>query len=293
MWMCLGRLRMVWKRRMEHQKAKRVKRQMRDFVTLSIKHSVLHTPKMLDNWDLQITQHASTLKEPRVKCVETATLPKSGSINIELSNNRGKFWHVQKTLHSWWEKKVACPVTQIEDCVKHISVNTIRMPTTWRLGRGEQRKITDEKGNNTENLKAEQQTDRRSKWMWNCDQKVGPRQIDHNQSSCQCSDWHDRCTPKKDICMKCMPCVVGCDLLWSSSSGACETWWHGFPQIVFSESCQDSCFDICSQQPLLKAVRAEGLRSAKANGWTRKKHFDEAESDWSRQTLLSPKVIHL
>ena len=95
---------------------------------------------------------------------------------------------------------------------------------------------------------------------------------------------------KKEICMKCMSCVVGCDLFWSSSSDACETWWHGFPQLVFSERCQYSCFCICSQQPLLKAVRAEGLRSAKAGGWTRKKHFDEAKSHWSRQTLLSPKV---
>ena len=51
------------KRRMDYQEGKSVKRQMRDFVILSIKHSVLHTPKILDNWDLQITKNASTPKD--------------------------------------------------------------------------------------------------------------------------------------------------------------------------------------------------------------------------------------
>ena len=29
--------------------------------------------------------------------------------------------HIQKTLHSWWNKKVAFSITQIDDYVKHIS----------------------------------------------------------------------------------------------------------------------------------------------------------------------------
>ena len=33
---------------------------------------------------------------------------------------RGKVWHIQRTLHSWWKEKVAYPVTQIDDYVKLI-----------------------------------------------------------------------------------------------------------------------------------------------------------------------------
>ena len=53
---------------------------------------------------------------------------------------RGEFGHVQKTLHSWWKKKVAFTITQIDDYLKLIFVNINRKPTTgqtWELkGRG-------------------------------------------------------------------------------------------------------------------------------------------------------------
>ena len=34
---------------------------------------------------------------------------------------KDKIGRVRKTLHSWWKKKVAHRITQIDDCVKHIS----------------------------------------------------------------------------------------------------------------------------------------------------------------------------
>ena len=33
-------------------------------------------------------------------------------------------------------------------------------------------------------------------------------------------------------------------MLLALSSRACETWWHVFPQLVFSERCPDLCFGI-------------------------------------------------
>ena len=56
--------------------------------------------------------------------------------------------HIQKTLHSLWKKKIAYPVTQIDDYVKHIfrkhNQEARPLVRTWEAEG--QRTITVEKG---------------------------------------------------------------------------------------------------------------------------------------------------
>ena len=34
--------------------------------------------------------------------------------------HRGEVGHIQNTLHSWWQRKIALPISKIDDNVKHI-----------------------------------------------------------------------------------------------------------------------------------------------------------------------------
>ena len=63
---------------------------------------------------------------------------------------RNKIEHIQKTLHTLWKREVAHPEGLIDENVKHI----FREHHLANLGAERQRKITVEKGDNTENWKA-------------------------------------------------------------------------------------------------------------------------------------------
>ena len=61
---------------------------------------------------------------------------------------------IQKTLYSWWKRKIAYPVVQIDDNVKHIfREHNQEAEHLENLGAEGQRKITIEKGDSTENWK--------------------------------------------------------------------------------------------------------------------------------------------
>ena len=49
--------------------------------------------------------------------------------------HRGNFGPIQKTLHSWWKRKIANPSSTIDDYVMHFFGNTIKKQIagpTWR-----------------------------------------------------------------------------------------------------------------------------------------------------------------
>ena len=55
---------------------------------------------------------------------------------------RGKIGHIQKTLHSWWKRKIAFLVSQIDDYVKHIfREHDKEADHRANLGAGGQRKL--------------------------------------------------------------------------------------------------------------------------------------------------------
>ena len=74
----------------------------------------------------------------------------------------GKHSHIQKMFYSWWERKVAFPITQIDDKVKHIfRERSQEADHEANLGADGQRKITVDKGNNTQKLDGSKRTDGR------------------------------------------------------------------------------------------------------------------------------------
>ena len=66
---------------------------------------------------------------------------------------RQKIVFIQKTLHSWWKRKVAIPISHSDDYVKHIFREHNQEADHWaNLCAEGQRKIVVDKGNNNENL---------------------------------------------------------------------------------------------------------------------------------------------
>ena len=71
-----------------------------------------------------MSQFTSTQKEPRINSVETATLPKNGSMDTMLWVK--SFFLKKKNLVIFglryirgWKEEIAYPATQIDDYVKH------------------------------------------------------------------------------------------------------------------------------------------------------------------------------
>ena len=90
-------------------------------------------------------------------CTEGSTVPMCGDSKVaeKWINGKAKIGHTGKTLHSWWRRKVAYPVGRIDDYVKHIlREHNLEADHLANLGADGQRKITVEKGDNTENWKA-------------------------------------------------------------------------------------------------------------------------------------------
>ena len=61
----------------------------------------------------------------------------------------GKLGRMQKTLHSWWKRRIAYPVTQIDDCVKHQEADHLVI-----LGTEGQRKVTIDKSKEIRGLES-------------------------------------------------------------------------------------------------------------------------------------------
>ena len=62
--------------------------------------------------------------------------------------------HIQKTLHSGWKEKIAFPISQIDDQVKHIFREHNQEAGHWaNWGAAGQRQKFIDKGNNTEKWK--------------------------------------------------------------------------------------------------------------------------------------------
>ena len=109
----------------------------RDFITSHcrvVKHSTVHRSRIGDKMKLKTDR-----KDPRVvEPLDTSIHIREEGPPVQLCEDsnvaekwinghhamgqkyRGKIGHVQKTLHSLWKKKSACPATQIDDYVRHI-----------------------------------------------------------------------------------------------------------------------------------------------------------------------------
>ena len=76
-------------------------------------------------------------------CVETVRLRGSGSTTRKLwdRDTEGEMGHIRKTLYSWWKRKIALPISKIDDDVKHIFREQSHEADHWaNLGAEGQRK---------------------------------------------------------------------------------------------------------------------------------------------------------
>ena len=104
------------------------------FALNSVKHSVAHRPKIGE----EVRTHGTT-KEPRRLGPPDSMIPlRPGGTTAQMRADcsvvdkringyyavgrtiQGKFGCVQKTLRSWWKRKVALPQETVGDDVKHI-----------------------------------------------------------------------------------------------------------------------------------------------------------------------------
>ena len=84
---------------------------------------------------------------------------------------------IQSTLHSWWERKIVCPVVKIDDYVELVfREHNPEEDQMANLGTEGKAKITIEGVKNTGKWKAMRRywdgskKRRWKEWMWNCDQ---------------------------------------------------------------------------------------------------------------------------
>ena len=62
---------------------------------------------------------------------------------------------IQKTIHQWWKKKIANPVSKIDDVVKHIFREHNQEVDHWpNVGAKGQRKVVIDRKDNAETWKA-------------------------------------------------------------------------------------------------------------------------------------------
>ena len=97
--------------------------------------------------------------------------------------DRERVESIQRTLQSLWRRKVAYPVAQVGDYVRHVfrehnqeADHLANFDAEWRRERRQYRQLD----GGTMNLGREQQ-DRQKKWMWCCGQRCVQKQVDHNQ----------------------------------------------------------------------------------------------------------------
>ena len=157
------------KQKKEYVKHRWTKRDFVTFAMITLKHSVAYRPKLREK--LKTNQEK---KEPRkLGQPDTTIHTRTEGTTVQLcgDSSEPEKWinghyalgwkfqttigRFQKTLHSWWRKKTAYPVAQIDDFVKHIfREHNQEADHLANLGTSGQRKITIDGVKNTEGWKA-------------------------------------------------------------------------------------------------------------------------------------------
>ena len=104
---------------------------------------------------------------------------------------------IQKTLHQWW-KKIANPVSSIDDYVKHIFREHNLEADHWaNVGAEGQKKVVIDKKSNADTRKAVkgflgwQLQEQWKKWVRCGDQRSRQSKMGHDQQNCSCSEsWY-------------------------------------------------------------------------------------------------------